>query len=328
MTLSKTHNILLLRKQWNNICASNSNILPTQHYDYYRHLWVIFYTKYLTTRWRIVFHTVSEGTNQCIIPLVINHARKKIHGISFYGRLDYEDIIPSTPDLLFNSHCIHIILSKYKGYSIYINNIPESGYLYHILQHRMVFDRDCITIKLNNSYENYIYNLSKHQQQNIRTAYNKLFREDFKIQTKTFDSTSRIPQHLWNICQSMYERQRDINGCRVKTWIKRQKNAFSHILHHVDGYRIYILMHNMTPIAYMAGMVKHGCYYVPRFSHDINHNKYSPGIILICETIKLLIDEGIHTLDLMRGDEPYKLAMGGTIHKNYYLNCNVDDLLI
>ena len=327
MTLSKTYNILHLRKQWNNICACNSNILPTQHYDYYRHLLVIFYTKYLITRWRIVFHTASEGSKQCIIPLVINHARKKIHGISSYGRLDYEDIISSTPDLQFNSQCIYTVLSKYKGYSIYINNIPESGYLYHILQHQMVFDGNCITIKLNDSYENYVNNLSKHQQQNIRTAYNKLFREDFKIQTKTFDSSHRISQHMWNTCQSMYEKQRNINGNQVKIWIERQKNAFTHILHHVDGYQICILMHGTTPIAYLSGMVKHGCYYVPRFSHDTNYNKYSPGIILICETIKLLIDKGIHTLDLMRGDEPYKLAMGGTIHKNYYLDCNVNDLL-
>ena len=29
----------------------------------------------------------------------------------------------------------------------------------------------------------------------------------------------------------------------------------------------------------------------------------------------------------MLGNEPYKLAMGGTIHKNYFLDCKVNDLL-
>ena len=192
----------------------------------------------------------------------------------------------------------------------------------------MAFDCNCTSLQINNSLENYLKKLSKHQQQNIRTAYNKLFREDFKIHIKTFDSTHRIPQHLWNICQSMYESQRNLNENQIKLWIKRHLNAFTHILHHVDGHRIYVLMHDTTPIAYMAGLVKNGYFYVPRLSHDTNYNKYSPGIILICETIKLLLNEGIHTLDLMRGDEPYKLAMGGTIHKNYYLDCNVDDLLL
>ena len=307
----------------------NANIKPTQHYDYYFYLWSIFYCKHIGQRWRIVFHVISEGQDCCIIPQVVNHKRKKLHGVSYYGRLDYEDIISSTNDLQFNSRCMDAVLSHYRGYGIYINNINEGSLLFNIFKKQLSFEENCVRIELMNDYKQYLEGLSKHQQQNIRTAYNKIAKSAFEIHLQTYDKTHPISRRLWNQCQKLYERRGGDSGGRVQLWWRRQQNAFTHILHHIDSHRIYVLMHGTTPIAYMAGMYdeNHKCFYVPRLSHDIDFNRYSPGILLITETIKELITQGVQYLDLMRGDEPYKLAMGGAIHKNYYLDCNVNDLL-
>lgn len=323
----KTQNLCLLRKKWNKICSINRQTLPTQHYDYYQHLWIVFCWQHLLTHWRVVFHYINNGHNCCIIPLAVNGKRRKINGISFFGRLDYEDIISSSSEPSFINHCLQAVLSEYTGYHIFVNNIYEKGYLFYALKDHLSFDRDCVAINLPANYEEYINGLSKHQRQNIRTSYNRLQHDNIKIKLLTFDSSNRIPRHLWLLCQKLYERRGLESGNKLRLWWKRSQNAFSHILHHVEGHRIYVLMHGDIPIAYMAGMVKNNCYYVPRLSHELNYNKYSPGIVLICETVKVLIAEGIQTLDLMRGEEPYKLAMGGTIHKNYRLDKMVNNIL-
>lgn len=325
--LKKTHNIISLRKEWNEICSVNHQILPTQHYDYYRYLWMIFCWKNLLTHWNIVFYNIDDGNNRCIIPLAVNNKRKKIKGISYFGRLDYEDIISFSCEPSFIHQCLRVVLSQYMGYHIFVNNIYENGQLFCALKKHLSFDRNCVAIELPDSYEEYIDGLSKHQRQNIRTSYNRLQHDDIDIQLLTFDSSHHIPNHLWKLCLKIYERRGQESGNTLQLWWKRSQNAFSHILHNVEGHRIYVLMHKNTPIAYMAGMVKNNCFYVPRLSHELNYNKYSPGIVLICETVKVLIAEGIHTLDLMRGEEPYKLVMGGNIHKNYKLDNKVTAIL-
>ena len=127
----------------------------------------------------------------------------------------------------------------------------------------------------------------------------------------------------------MYERRHYATGARSKKWVERQSNPYTHILHTALGWQVFVLFHDEIPISYMAGLVskEQNCYYVPRLCIDPDFNKYSPGIILLVETIRLFIGQGIGHLDLMLGDEPYKMAMGGRIHHNYELKCKVEELL-
>ena len=324
-----THNIFRLKAIWKRIVSENVSIRPTQHYDYYRYLWLVFCVRHIGQRWRVEFHLMEEGANRCIIPLIVNHKRKKIRGFAYYGRLDYEDIISSTTDHEFNKACLTHVFGRYKGYSVYIDKINENSTLFSLIESHMHFDINCVCIDTRRDYEQWLSGISKHQQQNIRSAYNRADREAFVTQIKVFDELHPIPRKLWRKCCYLYERRGGDKGNRWQLWYRRQLNAFTHILHRVEGHRIYVLKHGETPVAYMAGMFskRHRCFYVPRLSHDIDYNRYSPGILLVCETIKALTAEGVQYLDLMYGDEPYKLAMGGTINKNYRLDCMVDDLL-
>ena len=89
------------------------------------------------------------------------------------------------------------------------------------------------------------------------------------------------------------------------------------------------MFHNEEPISYVAGLYSENqnCYYVPRLCINNQFSRYSPGIVLLNEVVKVLIDEGVRYFDLMRGDEPYKTAMGGFVHNNYKLRCKVEELL-
>ena len=79
----------------------------------------------------------------------------------------------------------------------------------------------------------------------------------------------------------------------------------------------------------MAGLYNRGqkSYYIPRLCIDEQYSRYSPGIVLVNEVAKRLIAMRVEVMDLMEGDEPYKLTMGGYIHNNYQLQTNMQNIL-
>lgn len=57
---------------------------------------------------------------------------------------------------------------------------------------------------------------------------------------------------------------------------------------------------------------------IPRLSINNDFSKYSPGIVLINEMAKVIInDKSIDCLDLSKGDEKYKYQMGGKEYKSF-----------
>ena len=69
----------------------------------------------------------------------------------------------------------------------------------------------------------------------------------------------------------------------------------------------------------MAGVFskKGDQFVVPLLYSNNTYLRYSPGILLVNETAKALISKRVLILDLARGDEPYKYALGGETHFNY-----------
>ena len=62
-------------------------------------------------------------------------------------------------------------------------------------------------------------------------------------------------------------------------------------------------------------MIKTKSVIIPRLSINDDFLKYSPGIVLINETAKKLAEnKNIDNLDLSKGDEKYKLSMGGEVY--------------
>ena len=317
-----------LRTVWRRIYAANVTIKPTQDYDYYRHLFYSFYAKHFLTRWRIVFFYVNDDINECIIPFVINQKKRVIKGLSNFGRLDYEDIVSSTNDSTFVRRSLETVLDDYRGYRLDLVNINESSALFQSLGQRMELREKCVSIELAGCFDEFMLRLSKHQRQNIRTAYNRIQKRSFNYNLVQYDENKKIPHHLWMSCQQIYERRHNETGSFLRKWVDRQLNPYTHILHSIKGWRVLVLFHGSTPIAYMGGIFseRQGCFYVPRLCIDPDFSEYSPGIILLNETIRSFIGEGVKCLDLMLGDEPYKIAMGGETHNNYEIKCCVKDL--
>lgn len=173
----------------------------------------------------------------------------------------------------------------------------------------------CTEIPLPDSYEDYYRALSKHMRQNIRTAYNRLKTDGGEIKYEFYDY-SEMPDELYDRLQRMYiDRQINRYG---------KSKLYKYFVKYVDiGTKIqkskrikekaFVLKINGEIAAYYDAIYADDgkTVIVPRLAIADGFNRYSPGMMLINESIKTLIGEKIKCMDLTHGTEPYKLSMGG-----------------
>lgn len=302
-----------------------------QSYEYYRHLFFSFYARLLKVgHWRMRFCYFTDGNDECIIPVIVNRKRRQIRSVSYYGRLDYDDIISTTRSRNFIVDCLQELCKTYQHYEIDWRSINEQSTLFSIIEQVVVKQEPCVAIHIPESYEQYYMSLSKHQRQNIRTSYNRLTLDGVAISLQKYDLSNPISRSVWNQCETLYERRHEYDSVNnIRLLYNRITNPYHYILTKHPEHEIYVIMSNNIPLAYMAGLYDktQNTYYVPRLCINEEYSRYSPGIVLINETIKHLILQGAKVLDLMLGDEPYKIAMGGYIHNNYSLQMSTDELL-
>ena len=74
---------------------------------------------------------------------------------------------------------------------------------------------------------------------------------------------------------------------------------------------LYVLNIDEKIAAFMHTYVHNNHVIMPKLAIDTSLSRYSPGILLIQEAMKLFIERKIIDFDLCRGDERYKIEVGG-----------------
>lgn len=211
--------------------------------------------------------------------------------------------------------------SEYGASTIRWNYVPEES-----ISREFLLDLKCEYKQTDNTEiaflknEDYLSRLSKSTKQNLRTAENRLKREN-----KTFKLLSNLcqplPDEILHECIDIYcERQREkygkglFNQLLIKTF-----NYSTEMLRKQKGV-IITLMIDGNVAAFMFGYINHirKSYEVPKLAISDRYAFYSPGMILVNRSIQLFTDTtDIRFLDLCRGTEQYKLKMGGKIYHTY-----------
>ncbi len=180
-----------------------------------------------------------------------------------------------------------------------------------------------IAIDLPPSHDQYIASLSKHTRQNLRTAYNRLSKAELSLASNIFftkDITSQVIDRLYNGHIGMYEERQvnRYNSSRLRQWLKGKYHYLVSTLKTSVGFISEIRI-NGNPAAFMEGYVNadNVSVVIPKLAINEQYGHYSPGMILVNETAKHLINAGYKQLDLARGGEQYKLSMGGTIYNTH-----------
>lgn len=280
-----------------------------------------------------------------IAPLFVKEAKSWAVAGEAYN-LDYQDFVyDSESSIEMKGQAFDALMSSLKNdgiTSVEIGQLDTSSctqVFAEVYSCKEIGESKSVCINLSRgSHEEYFAELNKHTKQNVRTAYNRLRRDNHVI------------EHVFYSAVGLGEDIRtdkglsDLRSCR-KVYRCRQEARYKH---YGLKYRFILSKANYTTLsvpggigfvslvkidgkigAFMEGYVneQRGALEIPRLAIDDEFGWYSPGLVLVNETAKFLYAEtGIRHIDLCRGTEKYKTDMGGEIYLTKRVVFNTEKL--
>lgn len=172
------------------------------------------------------------------------------------------------------------------------------------------------------SYEAYLSSLGKNIYKNIRKANNHLITDGKTMSLTCYTSENPPSRRLLHDIWSMYYRRklawekkrntflRKIT-CRAKTFNQVHSGRQTKSMFRLKESELYVLSIDGKTAAFMHTYVHEGHVLMPKLAINASFSRYSPGILLIQEAMKVFIQRGIKDFDMCRGDERYKTEVGG-----------------
>jgi hypothetical protein len=312
-----------LHNAWKKMEVQSS---PFLYYDYVKYVWqqVIRFSGYIP---RIVcVESQPHGEILMIIPLRWNICKrfyKMLCDISGCGKADvlYD---PSLSDEK-KEICVEYFY-RHIGQKCCLRRLPfDSPLLFHIQdENKKTNKQTCVKIDFIDGADSLLCSLHKSVRQNIRTAYNRLNKDNIDFEINIYRG-SEMNDEIWRKIKHIYM---DRLLSKYKTHAKQ--DTFQKIVHYWKYYYSKhdtrslrqlpnsfhsVLMCKGEVMAFLSGfMSENGAILVvPRLSINDKYRFYSPGYILIIELLKYLSYKTNCTcLDLSRGEEQYKFDLGGT----------------
>ena len=269
---------------------------------------------------------------EIIAPLwVLRHSlfwpfnRKGVYLLGREGSSDYLNLIYKD----FNIEAFNFILQelskKYHVHTFKFELLKEGTSLYDFIQKKnIVRDHRLISVSLNlpSSEEFYLKMLSKSSKQNLRTANNRLKKDNKKLEFLLDDLTVDKSLCLKIKNSRLKKKNYEPNIIKaIKNWIFKKitirfpnYNPFlteveSHIMSaYCDGELAAFFNYGVDPYRKCINIMTAGT--------NETYARYSPGMLLMYEFIKYTINNNndIKVIDFTRGNEHYKYALGGQNH--------------
>lgn len=257
--------------------------------------------------------TTKKGY-KVLAPLIVGRGEAYIMGdLSATGSLDliYNEEINCEE---FGEVITEIKTELGLGCKLYFNKLLPNSLLRKYLEknYHPKYVMPCVNVKLGSEYQDYFQALSKHVRQNYRTAMNRLKREGKNLKL-LYDAKS---PSLHKMEMNIYTRRAQswgINYSVIHKYFFDKVNPISRMLEKADeAIHVCLLIENELA-AFFCGFSSDDKkkIVVPRLAINDKYKKYSPGTLLIGMAVKEMIRNGYENLDMSRGDEKYKYALGG-----------------
>lgn len=330
MITVKKKTFFSLKDIWKILYSDNAVATPFASYEYARILnrAYAFDLYYGGVPCFFVFY--KNGIPIMIAPLVRHLTRGGFKYIGFGSRFGVvsEDFIygDSLPEDDMEA-CLRLLLSKVEH--ICFRYLSDSSLLYRVLREKFSSSESGnqinVMLKLPATYEEYIASLSKKMHKNIRMIYNRMKTDNCDFRFEVFRGVE-MPESVYKQFLRLYSKSYNLknssrNWWRKKSYPIRVKYLHPHAMaiNRIDSSMCGVLFINGEVAAAMGGYLqKNNEYYlIPRITYDKKYSRYSPGVILLLETIKYLISNKIPIFDWSRGDEEYKLWLGGQVYYQY-----------
>lgn len=168
-------------------------------------------------------------------------------------------------------------------------------------------------------FDEYLKTLSKSVRQNIRTAYNRVNTDGYLIDIQYVMGGGRFPlTRVVNLYCKRHDHRYGVKTSWLKKCFLKTQSFATRYYRFSPNAMTFILYIDHQPAAFLSGLFSNDRLIVPRLSIDDKFKRYSPGMLLVVETIKYLQKyTSIEVLDLSQGGEQYKYQLGATEHLSY-----------
>lgn len=341
--LIRHRDIHAVKNTWNTLYSHNSQLTPYQGYSYCA---IIRKFSAILIRHRVnnVIYEVRNKDDQPIMLIPLHIERRGKQSIAYLwghfsqsGHLDiiYTDQIQNDAFLF----AIKFIIKDLGNVRFVFNDISERSKLNDLIQSSFkpsnynVTKRTCVQIPLSNNSKDYLSSLGKNVRQNLRTSFNRLRNENRTYKIATFVNQSIPSNTLKQLFKVYYSRHSD-KGLRIgpkkylPVCIRMRLNPTILALKELINVYYSIIYIDNAVAGFCAGFTSDNeKVIIPFLAINSAFSRYSPGGILITETIKFLIEHHNYKyFDLSRGDEKYKYAYGGIDHFSYSYNIHLEGL--
>ena len=319
-----------LRSVCDTLYENNPNISPYQEYsflDIIRNSTNIHNIKEWLEGRNVTYVVKQDNDIIAVLPLVINNKKKTINLLGYLcsvGHLDFIYKRDLSEAEFFGM--IDQLRSIYRGFDLRLDRISQFSKTNEYLvsaEEELIESSICVKIDLD-TYDNWFGSLSKSCKQNIRTAYNRINRENRVLEVVTAIGATPSPRMVRDNIDLLSKRTIEHNkkSARLLPLMKllKGKEAFTTALmtsKRFIGANVYL---DGKAIAICNGLIANdGRAIITRLSIDTDYGVYCPGGLIINELIKAILNSNTHinSIDLSRGNEKYKYTYGGKEHYNY-----------
>lgn len=329
-----------IREEWIELQTGNEMTL-FQSYQWY-HMLQEYYVPTDTKEFESLYAVVKSDNKPCMIaPLWVAKKTFRIlnqKGVYLLGRCsfsDYLNLIYKHFDECAFDYLLNDLSQKYGVKYCTFENFRDSTSVYRYIIGKFKLYRNseypCVGLCLPSSIEEYNKLLSKNSRQNLRTANNRLKKDD-KILIFNFDD-HQIDR---NRCLEVRESKLIAKYNDFPLMLKYKYRFLNRLKYHFPS---------VNPISYYTeGKVMTACddkgnlkaffnygydpggksIRVMAAGTDLDYAYYSPGMLLMYNFILKTIQEGkIKEIDFTRGDEKYKFSLGGQQRLNHTIKFKI-----
>lgn len=277
----------------------------------------------------------DDGNAVCVAPLLVNKVEKKLYLLGEFSSVGHLDFIYSaqlTTQQL--SGVLDLVFSNYPGYVFLCDRISQFSLTKQVFDEKLIEPQSqdvCVKIDLTN-YDEWYKALKKSCRQNIRTSYNRLNTDGADITFQLFIN-EKPPKKFWRENIALFSK-RILEHTKLPKLLlypmilfKRNETLGRALYEAQNSIFASVYINNKLAATLNGVIANDGRAIITRLSIETNMGKYSPGGLLLNETIKEVCSEYsfIKSIDLSRGDEPYKYTYGGCEHYNYGYNLKIGE---
>jgi CelD/BcsL family acetyltransferase involved in cellulose biosynthesis len=268
----------------------------------------------------------GDGRLVAVIPLYVEERRDRVGTFRVLSNLGYGAVVhPDFLDALVEKGAEEEVAEALRGplgeddswdHAELSDLEPEGSFvrigrqLADELHWDMTLERRslCPTIRLPGSFEEYLATQNPHFRQQLR-RYRRKIEKDLRVEWKRVGEDVDIGTGMLAITRLHQERMEAT--ARGGNFRKRDYREFHRDLAermNASGELFFWLLYSEEqPIATHYGLLSGGVYYGYQMGFSPRYQKWSPGHYMTGTVLEMLIERGAHEMNLLRGDDPWKL---------------------